>query len=36
MDYKFTEDWFSENNPEKVVRQFLRLDLSRGCQLYGC
>ena len=22
MDYKFTEDWFSENNPEKVVRQF--------------
>ena len=22
MDYEFTEDWFSENNPEKVVRQF--------------
>ena len=22
MDYKFTEDWFSENNPEKVVNQF--------------
>ena len=22
MDYEFTEDWFSENNPEKVVYQF--------------
>ena len=22
MHYEFTEDWFSENNPEKVVRQF--------------
>ena len=22
MDYQFTQDWFSENNPEKVVRQF--------------
>jgi predicted O-methyltransferase YrrM len=22
MDYEFTEDWFSENNPEKVVHQF--------------
>ena len=22
MDYEFTEDWFSEDNPEKVVRQF--------------
>ncbi len=22
MEYEFTEDWFSENNPEKVVRQF--------------
>ena len=22
MDYEFTEDWFSESNPEKVVRQF--------------
>ena len=22
IEYEFTEDWFSENNPEKVVRQF--------------
>jgi predicted O-methyltransferase YrrM len=22
MDYEFTEDWFSENNPEKIVNQF--------------
>jgi len=22
MDYEFTEDWISENNPEKVVHQF--------------
>jgi len=25
MDYEFTEDWFSENNPEKVVNQFKEL-----------
>ena len=22
MDYEFTQDWFSEKNPEKVVIQF--------------
>jgi predicted O-methyltransferase YrrM len=24
MDYQFTQDWFSENNPERIVRRFKR------------